>query len=105
MDMATKTISIPKYFMSSHLLSWFPGAYIIMFQRRTENISILWDEPTGELIKKDTYEIMALLRKVNESGETTCLIKHEKRMVIIFAHRTIGLNCDIKVGEGSPDQI
>ena len=76
-----------------------------MFQGRTGKISILLDVLTGELIEKDTYEITALIRKVNESGETHRLIKHERGMVIIFANKTIDLNYDIKVGEGSPDQI
>ena len=66
---------------------------------------ILFDEPTGGLIQEDTDEITELIRKINKSGVTVCLIEHKMRMVMDLAHRIIVLNHGRKIAEGTPNEI
>ena len=66
---------------------------------------ILLDEPTGGLIQEDTDVITRLIRKVNETGVTVCLIEHKMRMVMDLAERIIVLNYGSKIAEGKPGEI
>ncbi len=66
---------------------------------------ILLDEPTSGLIQEDTDEITRLIRKVNESGVTVCLIEHKMRMIMDLAHRIVVLNYGSKIAEGKPEEI
>lgn len=66
---------------------------------------ILFDEPTGGLIQEDTDEITRLIRKVNQSGVTVCLIEHKMRMVMDLANRIVVLNYGRKIAEGAPADV
>jgi branched-chain amino acid transport system ATP-binding protein len=66
---------------------------------------ILLDEPTGGLIHEDTDEITHLIRKMNESGITVCLIEHKMRMVMDLAQRIVVLNHGSLIAEGTPKEI
>jgi branched-chain amino acid transport system ATP-binding protein len=66
---------------------------------------ILFDEPTGGLIQEDTDEITRLIRKINETGITVCLIEHKMRMVMDLASRIVVLNYGRKIAEGTPAQV
>ncbi len=66
---------------------------------------ILLDEPTGGLIQEDTDEITALIRKINQSGITVCLIEHKMRMIMGLADRIVVLNYGSKIAEGKPVDI
>jgi branched-chain amino acid transport system ATP-binding protein len=66
---------------------------------------ILFDEPTGGLSQEDTDEITQLIRKVNQSGITVCLIEHKMRMVMDLATRIVVLNYGRKIAEGAPAEI
>ena len=39
---------------------------------------LLADEPTGALDSKTSYELMELLQKINDSGETIIIVTHEE---------------------------
>lgn len=66
---------------------------------------ILFDEPTGGLIQEDTDEITRLIKKVNQTGVTICLIEHKMRMIMDLANRIIVLNYGSKIAEGAPAEI
>jgi len=66
---------------------------------------ILFDEPTGGLIQKDTDEITHLIRKVNQTGVTVCLIEHKMRMIMDLANRIVVLNYGSQIAEGAPAEV
>ena len=51
---------------------------------------ILADEPTGNLDSKNGYEVMELLRQLNEEGTTIVMVTHSQRDAAV-AERTINL--------------
>ncbi len=51
---------------------------------------ILADEPTGNLDSKTSYEIMDILGKIHNEGNTVILVTHEED-ISAFAHRIIRL--------------
>lgn len=51
---------------------------------------ILADEPTGNLDSKTSHEIMEILCKIHEEGNTVVLVTHEED-ISMFAHRIIRL--------------
>jgi putative ABC transport system ATP-binding protein len=51
---------------------------------------ILADEPTGNLDTKTSYEIMDILGKIHDDGNTVILVTHEED-ISKFAHRVIRL--------------
>ena len=51
---------------------------------------ILADEPTGNLDSKTSIEIMGLLEKIHESGNTIVLVTHEED-IARHAHRIVRL--------------
>jgi putative ABC transport system ATP-binding protein len=51
---------------------------------------ILADEPTGNLDSKTSYEIMVLIKKLHEDGNTIIIVTHEKD-IAAYAHRVIHL--------------
>lgn len=71
----------------------------------SDPVLILFDEPTGGLIQEDTDEITRLIRKINQTGITICLIEHKMRMVMDLASRIVVLNYGRKIAEGNPADI
>ena len=51
---------------------------------------ILADEPTGNLDSKTSHEIMEILGKIHNDGNTVILVTHEED-ISLFAHRVIRL--------------
>lgn len=51
---------------------------------------ILADEPTGNLDSKTSYEIMDILGKIHQDGNTVILVTHEED-ISAFAHRVVRL--------------
>ena len=51
---------------------------------------ILADEPTGNLDTKTSYEIMAILEKIHDAGNTIIVVTHEED-ISMHAHRIIRL--------------
>lgn len=51
---------------------------------------ILADEPTGNLDSKTSYDIMGLLDKIHDSGNTVIVVTHEED-IALHAHRIIKL--------------
>jgi ABC-type branched-subunit amino acid transport system ATPase component len=66
---------------------------------------ILFDELTGGLIQEDTDEITRLIREINQTGITICLIEHKMRMIMDLASRIVVLNYGRKIAEGTPADV
>ena len=54
-------------------------------------ILLIADEPTGQLDKSNTYDIITLLLKINNSGTTVILATHEQEVVDKLKKRVITL--------------
>jgi cell division transport system ATP-binding protein len=52
---------------------------------------IIADEPTGNLDPYNTYEVIALLKKVNEAGKTIILATHDREVINKLGKRVITL--------------
>ena len=52
---------------------------------------IIADEPTGNLDPYNSYEIIALLKKINEAGKTVILASHDKEIINKLNKRVITL--------------
>jgi cell division transport system ATP-binding protein len=52
---------------------------------------VIADEPTGNLDPYNTFEIINLFKKINESGTTVILATHDKRIIDGLAKRVITL--------------
>ena len=53
--------------------------------------TIIADEPTGNLDPVKSLEIMLLLEKINEMGNTILVVTHEKELVNAFSKRVISI--------------
>ena len=61
---------------------------------------ILADEPTGNLDSKTSYEIMEIIEKIHNDGNTVILVTHEED-ISLYAHRIIRL----RDGEVESDHV
>jgi len=52
---------------------------------------VIADEPTGNLDPYNTFEVINLLKKINESGTTVILATHDKRIIDGLVKRVITL--------------
>ncbi len=52
---------------------------------------VIADEPTGNLDPYNSYEIVALLKKINEAGKTVILASHDKEIINKLNRRVITL--------------
>lgn len=53
--------------------------------------AIIADEPTGNLDPYNTYEVISLLQKINQTGKTVVLLTHDKEIVDKLGKRVITL--------------
>jgi len=66
---------------------------------------LLLDEPTGGVNLEEIGGLIELVKKVQESGVTICLIEHKMRMVMSISDRIIVLNYGKKIAEGTPKEV
>ncbi len=60
---------------------------------------LLADEPTGNLDPRNSYEIMKLLEKINESGTTVVIVTHNREIVNDMQKRVITLKEGVIVSD------
>ncbi len=66
---------------------------------------LLLDEPAAGMNPTETVELMALIRKIRETGVTVLLIEHHMRVVMGISDRIAVLDYGNKIAEGSPQEI
>ena len=67
---------------------------------------LLLDEPTAGMGDQETYEIAALIRRLNRlNGYTIVLIEHDMRVIFHLADRITVLDRGQVLAEGTPAQI
>lgn len=71
----------------------------------TEPRLLLLDEPAAGINHGETSELAGLIKKIQQTGITVCLIEHKMQMVMNLAHRIMVLNYGSKIAEGTPKEI
>ena len=66
---------------------------------------LLLDEPVGGLNAAERAEMIALIRRVNESGVTVLMIEHVMKAVQALARRMLVLHHGRKIAEGAPGDV
>ena len=54
--------------------------------------TIIADEPTGNLDPERAFEIMALLKEINNLGTTVLVVTHAQNLVELFGERVIAID-------------
>ena len=62
--------------------------------------TIIADEPTGNLDPERSFEIMALLKEINNLGTTVLVVTHAKDLVEQFGNRVIAIDDGLIVHDG-----
>ncbi len=66
---------------------------------------LLLDEPAAGMNPKEKEDLMALIRKIRDSGVTVLLIEHDMRVVMGVCERVAVLDHGEKIAEGPPEQL
>ena len=66
---------------------------------------LIADEAMAGLSHAEVDDILALLRRLNETGITIILIEHIMRAVMSFSDRLVVLVAGRKIADGSPDEV
>lgn len=79
-------------------------AYIAMALAQNTDIIFL-DEPTTYLDINIRFEIMELIRSLNENGKTIIMVLHDLNLALEYSDHIILMNQGRIVSEGTPQQI
>ncbi len=63
--------------------------------------TIIADEPTGNLDPERSFEIMALLKEINNLGTTVLVVTHAQDLVELFGERVIAIDEGVIVRDSS----
>jgi ABC-type branched-subunit amino acid transport system ATPase component len=66
---------------------------------------ILLDEPTGGMNDEEVQGLVALIRKIRDSGVSVGLIEHRMKVVMGISDRVVVLDHGVKIAEGSPSDV
>jgi ABC-type branched-subunit amino acid transport system ATPase component len=66
---------------------------------------ILLDEPAAGMNPSESAELMALIRRIRDSGVTVVLIEHDMKVVMGISDRVAVLQYGRKIAEGTPEAI
>ena len=61
--------------------------------------TIIADEPTGNLDPERAFEIMALLKEINNLGTTVLVVTHAQNLVELFGERVIAIDEGVVVSD------
>ncbi|WP_285766852.1 ABC transporter ATP-binding protein [Peribacillus sp. SI8-4] len=71
----------------------------------TEPEILFLDEPAAGINPDETEGLTELIKKLNTTGLTVCLIEHKMHMIMNLADHIMVLNYGEKIAEGSPKEI
>ena len=85
----------------------FAEQKLLIIARALAMRSELWllDEPAAGLDTKAVQEIMDLVRRLAEGGQTVCIVEHNLRVVRHVSDRVLFLNEGTLLTEGTPEEI
>jgi len=66
---------------------------------------LLLDEVAAGLNPKETEEIIAMIRKINQRGVTLLMIEHVMKTITSLADRIVVINYGMKIAEGKPFEV
>jgi branched-chain amino acid transport system ATP-binding protein len=66
---------------------------------------LLLDEPAAGMNIAETERLMETIRKLKQSGITTCIVEHNVRMVMRISEKVFVLNYGELLAEGAPEEI
>lgn len=66
---------------------------------------LLLDEPMTGMNPEETEAMVALVKKIRDSGVTLVIVEHDMRAVMKLCHRIIVLSFGEKIAEGLPKEI
>lgn len=66
---------------------------------------LLLDEPTGGVNLEEIGGLIELVKRIQQSGITICLIEHKMRMVMSMSDHIIVLNYGTNIAEGTPAEV
>ena len=66
---------------------------------------LILDEPTAGMNPTESQDLVALVRKVRDSGVTVLLIEHQMRVVMDISDRVFVFDYGVKIAEGSPRDV
>lgn len=66
---------------------------------------LILDEPAAGLNEQESAELMALIRKIRDSGITIFLIEHDMKVVMGVSDRVLVLDNGQKIAEGTPAEV
>jgi len=71
----------------------------------TEPQILLADEPAAGLNTRETRDIAALIKRINDLGITILLVEHDMSLVMDISDEILVLDYGKKIAEGAPDEI
>ncbi|PIE68060.1 MAG: ABC transporter ATP-binding protein [Deltaproteobacteria bacterium] len=66
---------------------------------------LLLDEPAAGLNPSETQEMIALIKKIRDVGNTVLLVEHDMSLVMSISDHIEVINFGKKIASGSPDEI
>ncbi len=71
----------------------------------TEPKLLILDEPTAGMNASESTDLVALVRRIRESGVTVLLIEHQMRVVMDVSDRVIVFDYGVKIAEGTSTEV
>jgi branched-chain amino acid transport system ATP-binding protein len=66
---------------------------------------LILDEPAAGLNEQESADLMALIRKIRDTGVTIFLIEHDMKVVMGVSDRVMVLDNGQKIAEGTPGEV
>ncbi|MEO0277676.1 MAG: ABC transporter ATP-binding protein [candidate division WOR-3 bacterium] len=66
---------------------------------------LLLDEPAAGMNPKETSDLIAFIRQLNQRGLTIVVIEHDMKLIMNVCHRIVVLNHGVKICEGTPEEV
>lgn len=66
---------------------------------------ILLDEPAAGMNPQEKSELMAMIKRIRETGVTVFLVEHDMKFVMGISDRIAVLDYGEKIAEGVPEEI